>query len=376
MDEEQATILKLKEYLPLLESVDRFFKNGIFENKNGLQIKEGGLMVAGGVSQPGAENSFILPLVIPDQINLLGEKRALGFGIGVPKDLKGIQTEQIVGALSIQRGDKTLPTDNKIFSRSDNVQALNLTEILVYHLPYDSPGDWSFLCGLRTPILASTGRINGGGSVLTDISLNLVVNELAGAILNLYGTSTTSYIIASNTATTITITGTFADASNNYTYSIFKPVYLGAATFPWRRLYIKDDIRFGIGPTDLSYPTAEKVTFRLIKESDRALSCEAAFGSKGQATTVDAGFTLTWTSGYHILTGDAARTSDVTTAITDGAFIGQTLILQGTDDTNTIIIKNGANTKLTGDITLGANDTLSLIWDGSNWVETAFSNNV
>jgi len=69
-------------------------------------------------------------------------------------------------------------------------------------------------------------------------------------------------------------------------------------------------------------------------------------GSKQISTTVGAGFTLTWESGYHLLTGTASRTSDGTTAISDGAFAGQILILQGTSDSNTIIIQHNANTVL------------------------------
>lgn len=90
---------------------------------------------------------------------------------------------------------------------------------------------------------------------------------------------------------------------------------------------------------------------------------------------VGAGFTITPQTRYHILTGTASRTSDTTTAINDGIYKGQLLILEGTDNTNTIIIKEGANTNLTGDITLGSEDILTLIWNGSIWVQITVSNN-
>ncbi len=94
--------------------------------------------------------------------------------------------------------------------------------------------------------------------------------------------------------------------------------------------------------------------------------------------TVGAGFTLDQDdleTAYIVLDGTASRTSDTTTAIEDGLETGQILILQGTDDTNTIIIKDNANTALAGDCTLGENDTLTLIYNGTVWVELCRSNN-
>lgn len=91
--------------------------------------------------------------------------------------------------------------------------------------------------------------------------------------------------------------------------------------------------------------------------------------NKVAIASLGAAFTITPTSGYHTLTASAARTSSTTQAIKDGAREGQVLILEGTSDTNTITIKNSANTKLNADCTLGAQDVLLLIWNGSDWVE-------
>lgn len=93
-------------------------------------------------------------------------------------------------------------------------------------------------------------------------------------------------------------------------------------------------------------------------------------------TTVGATFTLNVSTQYHKITASgASRTSSTTNAISDGFFIGQILILEGTDDTNTVIIKDNANTKLSGDITLGLNDTLTLLWNGSDWIMLATTDN-
>ena len=92
------------------------------------------------------------------------------------------------------------------------------------------------------------------------------------------------------------------------------------------------------------------------------------------AETVGAGFIITPKSQYHRLTGTAARTSDTTTAVNDGSFVGQLLIIEGTNDVSTITIKDNANTKMAGDAVLGVNDTLTLMWNDTDWVEIARAN--
>lgn len=93
------------------------------------------------------------------------------------------------------------------------------------------------------------------------------------------------------------------------------------------------------------------------------------------AETVGAAFSLQPATQFHQLTGTAARTSDTTTAVKDGTFIGQLLVIEGTHDVNTITIKDNANTKMAGDAVLGANDTLTLMWNDTDWTEICRSNN-
>ncbi len=71
------------------------------------------------------------------------------------------------------------------------------------------------------------------------------------------------------------------------------------------------------------------------------------------------------------------------TAIADGTAVGDILILEG--GTNTVTIEDNANTQLastadsntngTNDWVLGLEDTLKLIWNGTDWVEIGSSNN-
>ncbi len=376
MDKEEIIKIFNEELPRIINEVVNEIKDKDLELRGLIKIIGSELNIGGGRQITGIEGGYQTPLVILDDPG--ADSKRVG-GIGVATLLKGLDTEQMNVVIVVETVEKFAPSNlagNKSAPKQ-SANIVNLSEIILSHSTFDDVGYNSFFYGMRMPIATGKGRVALGGTVLTDLTQNWEVDELVGATLYLTGSVTEAYIILSNTTNTITITGgTWQSASNEYTYQVSRPIYLGAANGPWRRLYVKDDIRFGIGPSDGAYPTTGKTVFRLIKESDRALSCEGAIGSKKQATTVGAGFTLTWTSGYHVLTGTASRTSDVTTAITSGAFAGQILILQGTSDTNTIIIKNGANTKLTGDITLGAEDTLTLVWDGTKWVEITSSNNI
>ena len=93
------------------------------------------------------------------------------------------------------------------------------------------------------------------------------------------------------------------------------------------------------------------------------------------AEVVTEGSTIVATGTYQPISSAGAVTTSATTAIADGVVNGQILILVNENASDTIIVKNGANTHLTGDITLGNDDTLTLMWDGADWLEIATSNN-
>lgn len=78
---------------------------------------------------------------------------------------------------------------------------------------------------------------------------------------------------------------------------------------------------------------------------------------------------------YLILTAASAVTLGATTSITDGYFNGQLLIIEGTSDSNTVTINDNTNTKMSANITLGVNDTITFVWNGTDWSEICRSNN-
>ena len=55
--------------------------------------------------------------------------------------------------------------------------------------------------------------------------------------------------------------------------------------------------------------------------------------------------------------------------VSNGAFVGQALILVGRSDTNTITLEDGDGLSLNGTIELFLNSVIELIWSGSVWLE-------
>jgi hypothetical protein len=54
-----------------------------------------------------------------------------------------------------------------------------------------------------------------------------------------------------------------------------------------------------------------------------------------------------------------------------GSRVGQELNLIGRSDTNTVKLQDGTGLSLNGPITMGADYSLRLMWDGTNWVEVS-----
>lgn len=68
---------------------------------------------------------------------------------------------------------------------------------------------------------------------------------------------------------------------------------------------------------------------------------------------------------------------ELSEAFPDGSHVGQEIVLVGTDNTNTVAVPNGINTKTQSGqtVTLGAGDTVSFVWYGGDWIETSRSIN-
>ena len=140
--------------------------------------------------------------------------------------------------------------DDKVMSDGSKNSQINIQ--------HQTNSDQTFMFGIRSPMYNSnTGSVTSGGTTMSQTSFSWATNELAGAYVAVYDSPTVFnvYPIASNTSSTITITGgtwTFSESGANF--FVYMPIYFGSAEYPWRRLYTLDGtgggIRFGIGQTN------------------------------------------------------------------------------------------------------------------------------
>jgi hypothetical protein len=84
---------------------------------------------------------------------------------------------------------------------------------------------------------------------------------------------------------------------------------------------------------------------------------------------------LTATKSYHKIAGEGGASDDLVTI--NGGVEGDILVLRASDGDDTITVKDTTgNIQCEGDRALdNVQDTMTLIFDGTNWLETAFANN-
>lgn len=96
--------------------------------------------------------------------------------------------------------------------------------------------------------------------------------------------------------------------------------------------------------------------------------------TSGTELTITSGV-ITATASFHTVdTESDASTDDLTTI--NGGTAGQLLTIKAANSARSVVAKDGTNLKLAGDFTLdNAEDTLTLISNGTNWSEVSRSNN-
>jgi len=104
----------------------------------------------------------------------------------------------------------------------------------------------------------------------------------------------------------------------------------------------------------------------------QAATVSTAFGQFTAASvlTITQGLTITPASSYQPI----ASVGNVSTGVIATGAAGNILMLVNTADT-TITISDTGTLKLSGDLALGQFDSVTLISDGTNWVQLATSNN-
>jgi hypothetical protein len=177
----------------------------------------------------------------------LDRDQFLNVGLGTQATGETLAGGQLQYAISVGNDD----------GRSGFVKKADILQLDLLH----QPSALSFLTARRTPLVNSLSSTSlsttSGGNTVTIAGYNFVTDELANAIINIYNSSGTfieTRTIASNTATVITINGTWGATTSSATFNIYKPVYLGSAEWVFQRAYVQEGtaggVRFGDGVTD------------------------------------------------------------------------------------------------------------------------------
>ena len=135
-------------------------------------------------------------------------------------------------------------------------------QLALRHIPSQA-SKFSYVTAERSPLVGADQNIystTAGGNTITISGYDFATDELTGAYINIYNSSNNlveTQTITSNTATQITITGTWIASTSNAYFKIYVPVFLGETTTVFRRLYVEEGsstggIRFGVGPTSTS----------------------------------------------------------------------------------------------------------------------------
>lgn len=211
-----------------------------------ITIKNGQLRLGGGIIGPAAAGQGAIPLRVYDSPNIGISGRFLGFAaVSGGRDTAAELISTAMGVVS----------EASLVKDADGRNLESEAQVSFQHAPND-PLLQSFFFGFRSPIVANgliRGMITQGGNTLTDMSQNWGTDMLAGAVVYIQSADLVyqeAFNIISNTKNTLTIQGTWASPSNQYPYLVETPVFLGGANYPWKRVYTKDDIRFGIGPSN------------------------------------------------------------------------------------------------------------------------------
>lgn len=125
---------------------------------------------------------------------------------------------------------------------------------------------------------------------------------------------------------------------------------------------------------DYYYNTTDHVV-RIYRESAwEYLVQPRVTGSRASPQSIIAGTGIAFTGKHRdnvwfVQGSGGAVTVIAAKPVADGQYVGQRLKIIGRSDTNTLTLTNGGGLALNGDITLGADSTLGLEWDGTNWRE-------
>lgn len=107
----------------------------------------------------------------------------------------------------------------------------------------------SLLLGFGGKLIPGTsGSVRSGSSVIKTDNLDVEDDELVGQFITIIldGDIAVTDYITSNTNNSVTISVSFSSNESNLTFTIYQPVLLGAATYPWYALSVATGSSAGI----------------------------------------------------------------------------------------------------------------------------------
>lgn len=215
-----------------------------FDGSTSINAKEVEIHGSGAVKEGQLSSPFVMYDGTPED----GKNKRLT-GISVASLHKDTVSEQVQGSITSGKNRKF---DNIIPLNKTDFDDVNFSQMIIGHNPQSTQSmsgpsvfpPFSFLWALRTPYIEGSGLITNGGTTLTDNTADFK-NSLAGSVL--YLSNLEARKVVSNTSNEITIDGTWSSASGEYGYQLVTPIFLGAAQYPFTRLYVGEDIRLGYG---------------------------------------------------------------------------------------------------------------------------------
>lgn len=111
-----------------------------------------------------------------------------------------------------------------------------------------------------------------------------------------------------------------------------------------------------------------------INTAELPIDASVAFTPYSVTETITSGGVISPVRPFIAISAAGAVTTSTITAIVDGWNDGQICTMTNMG-ANPITVKNSANTLLGGDVVLGQYDTLSVWWDGYDWIRFSSANN-
>lgn len=182
-----------------------------------------------------------------------------------------------------------------------------------------------------SPILHSTSGGGGGGSV-TSVGLSLPASTFS--------------VGGSPVTSAGTLVGTFITQTAGKVLA--GPASGGAAVPTWRALQASDV------PDPVPTITGTRVAPSLITAA-------------GGIAFAGAKYNNIW----FVAGNGSAVVISASPQVAAGTAVGQMLILIGRNDTNSITLQDGNGLSLNGTCILLADSVLTLMWDGTNWIEVS-----